>query len=209
MPKVTYPRPCPTCRKEFSRRHFFFHKRQCGTTKNRYHCPHCPLTFSYISNKHRHIRQQHSNNPHSFICPECGKGFNSKQGMEVHLATVCAEVKPSFKCLFCSASFTRKKNRQIHMRKVHGRVCREEDINLLLHLQYLSEEPNCKDDWMFVESRPIKPGEHNICPCGQIHIHNYFFLENKLNGNRTFVGLACIKTLIIASGKSLLIFSIF
>ena len=56
------------------------------------------------------------------------------------------------------------------MRRVHGRICREQDINLLLHLQHLSEEPDCKDEWMFVESRPIEADEHHICPCGQNNI---------------------------------------
>lgn len=45
---------------------------------------------------------------------------------------------------------------------------------------------------MFVESRPIKPDEHNVCPFGQAPIHSYFFLENKFNGNRTFVGSTCL-----------------
>lgn len=81
------------------------------------------------------------------------------------------------------------------MRKVHGRICQEHDINLQLHLQHLSEEPDCKDEWMFVESRPFEENEHNICPCGQIDIKAFFFLENKINGNRTFVGSTCIKNI--------------
>ena len=81
------------------------------------------------------------------------------------------------------------------MRSAHGRICREQDINLLLHLRQLSEEPDCKDEWMFVESQPIEAGEHHICPCGQNNIQHYFFLENKWNGNRTFVGSTCIKSI--------------
>ena len=87
------------------------------------------------------------------------------------------------------------------MRKVHGRVCRDQDINLLLHLQHLSEEPDCTNEWMFVESRPIEAGEHCICPCGTPHIASYFFLENKLNGNRTFVGSTCIEHIDPRVGK--------
>ena len=45
---------------------------------------------------------------------------------------------------------------------------------------------------MFVESIPIKPDEHNVCPFGQAPIHSYFLLENKFNGNRTFVGSTCL-----------------
>ena len=48
---------------------------------------------------------------------------------------------------------------------------------------------------MFVESRPIQPGEHNVCPCGQTTIESYFFLENKINGDRTFVGSDCIRNI--------------
>ena len=106
---------------------------------------------------------------------------------------VSAEIKPSFRCWFCSASFTRHRSKQLHMRKVHGRICREQDINLLLHLQHLSEEPDCQDEWMFVKSRPIDVGEQHICPCGQNNIKSYYFLENKINGNRTFVGSTCIE----------------
>lgn len=112
--------------------------------------------------------------------------------MKVHLETVCAEVKPAYHCIFCGGRFTRDGNRQRHMRNVHGFGGDEEDVNLRLHLQHLSEGADCKDEWMFVESRPIEVGEPHICPCGQTDIQNYFFLENKLNGNRTFVGSTCI-----------------
>ena len=48
---------------------------------------------------------------------------------------------------------------------------------------------------MFVESRPIEADEHNICPCGQTSIQAYFFVENKINGNLTFVGSMCIENI--------------
>ena len=41
------------------------------------------------------------------------------------------------------------------MRRVHGRNCREQEVNLQLHLQHLSEETDFKNEWMFVESRPV------------------------------------------------------
>lgn len=44
-----------------------------------------------------------------------------------------------------------------------------------------------------MESRPIEQGEHNICPCGQTPIQEYFFLENKFNGTRTIVGSDCLR----------------
>ena len=81
------------------------------------------------------------------------------------------------------------------MRRVLGRICREKDMNLQLHLQHLSEEVDLQDEWMFVESRPIQSGAHNVCPCGQTPIHSFFFLENKINGNRTFVGSECIRNI--------------
>ena len=195
MPKVTYPRPCPTCGKELSKGQFFHHKKHCGTTENRYQCPHCPLSFSEKHHMQWHIQQQHSNTPQRFTCPKCHQAFTRKQNMTVHLETVCAEVKSCYKCWYCNASFTRQGNRQTHMRKVHGRICREQDINLFLHLQHLSEEEDFQGEWMFVESRPIEADEHNICPCGQKGIQAYFFLENKINGNRTFVGSSCIENI--------------
>ena len=78
------------------------------------------------------------------------------------------------------------------MRLFHGRVCRAQEINLLLHLQHLSEEKDCHNEWTFVESRPIEADEPSICPCGQNNIKEYYFLENKFNGNRTLVGSVCI-----------------
>ena len=78
------------------------------------------------------------------------------------------------------------------MRYDHGRICREQEVNLQLHLLHLSEENDFQNEWMFVESRPIQPDEHDVCPCGQTPIHSYFFMENKINGNRTFVGSTCI-----------------
>lgn len=177
MPKVTYPR------------------------LHRYQCSHCPLSFTQKGNLRRHVQQQHSKTPQRFTCPECGNEFTAKQGMKQHLETVCAEVKPAYICVFCSARFTWERSRRYHMQKVHGFGCDEEDINLLLHLQQLSEEPGCKDEWMFVESRPIDVGEHNICPCGQTGIENYFFLENKINGNRTFVGSTCIENIDSLAGQ--------
>ena len=64
-----------------------------------------------------------------------------------------------------------------------------------LHFQHLSEEEDFQGEWMFVESRPIEADKHNICPCGQTTIQTYFFVENKINGNRTFVGSKCIRNI--------------
>ena len=121
--------------------------------------------------------------------------------MKEHLATVCTDVKPSYHCCYCSASFRWLRTRQRHMRKVHGRVCRGQDINLLLHLQQLSEGKDCHNEWTFVESRPIEADEPHICPCGQTNIKEYYFLENRLNGNRTFVGSTCIEHIDPRVGK--------
>ena len=149
----------------------------------------------------RHVQQQHSEMPQRFTCPECHQAFTTKDGMKRHLETVCAEVKSSYKCWYCNASFTRHSNRQMHMRKVQKSVCREQDINLFLHLQHLSEEEDFQNEWIFVESRPIEANDHHICPCGQTDIQAYFFVENRLNGNRTFVGSTCIENIDPCVGK--------
>ena len=188
MPKVTYPRPCPTCGKEFNKRMFFYHKKQCGTTENRVQCPHCPLSFSRKYHMQWLVQQQHSNNPQRFICPKCNQVFTRKQHTKNHLEAVCAELKACYKCVFCNTSFKRQNHRKRHMPRVHGCICREQEVNLFLHLQHLSEEEDLQDEWMFVKSRPIEADELNICPCGQTSIQAYFFVENKINGNRTFVG---------------------
>lgn len=130
-----------------------------------------------------------------------------KERMKLHLETMCAEVKPCYKCVFCNASFTRHDNRQRHMRCVHGYICREQDINLFLHLQHLSEEEDFQGEWMFVQSRPNEADKHDICPCGQTTIQAYFFLENKINGNRAFVGSTCIENIDPRVGKVIAYFN--
>ena len=135
-----------------------------------------------------HVQQQHSNNPQRFICPKCNQVFTRKQHTKNHLEAVCAELKACYKCVFCNTSFKRQNHRKRHMPRVHGCICREQEVNLFLHLQHLSEEEDLQDEWMFVKSRPIEADELNICPCGQTSIQAYFFVENKINGNRTFVG---------------------
>ena len=140
----------------------------------------------------RHVRQQHWSNPLRFPCMICDKVLTSAQNLTLHMKTAHADEKPCFDCWFCNATFTRQNARQDHMRRVHARICREREVNLYLHLQHLSEEKNFKNEWQFAESRPIEHGEHNVCPCGQTHIESYFFVENKWNGNRTFVGSDCV-----------------
>ena len=134
-----------------------------------------------------HVRQQHSNNPLSFSCTICGTELTSAKNLRLHVKTVRAFQKPCFDCWYCNATFTWKISRQRHMRCVHGRICREQEVNLQLHLQHLSEEDDFQNEWMFVESRPIQPGEHNVCTCSQTPIKS-FFIENKFTGNRTFAG---------------------
>ena len=192
MPNITYPRTCPTCGKKLSKGRFFNHKKRCGTTEHRIQCPWCALTFGEKINMQCHVRQQHSNNPLRFHCTMCGKALASKQNLRLHMETVLGDKKPSFGCWYCNARFTMKKDRQIHMRCDHGRICREQELNLQLHLLHLSEENDIQNEWLFVESRPIQPDEHDVFPRGQTPIHSYFFMENKINGNRTFVGSTCI-----------------
>ena len=181
MPKVTYPRPCPTCGKHFNSSHFFQHKKRSGTTEHRVLCLFCPLTFAYKQDMEWHVRQQHSNNPLCFPCTICGTELTSAKNLWLHVETVHSIQKHCFGCWYCNATFTRKADRQRHMRRVHGRICREQEVNLQYHLQHLSEEDDFKNEWVFVESRPIEQGEHNICPSGQTPIQSYFFFINALN----------------------------
>ena len=143
----------------------------------------------------RHVRQQHSNNPPRFPCTICGQELTKATNLKLHMETIHADQKPCYSCGYFDATFTRKAVRQRHMRRVHGRICREQEVNLHLHLQHVSEEDDFKNEWVLVESRPIELGEHNICLCDQTPIHSYFFLENKFNGNRTFVGSDCLRNI--------------
>ena len=190
MQKVTYPRACPTCGKKLNRGHFCHHKKRCGTLEHRVQCPFCLLTFAYKRGMQHHVRQQHSNTLR-FPCTIYGLVLTGAKGLRVHVETVHSTQKPRYVCWFCNATFTRNDNRQIHMRRFHGRRCREQEVNLHLYLYHLSEGDDFQNEWMFMESRPIKRGEHNICPCGQTGLCYYFFMENKWNGNRT-LGSECI-----------------
>ena len=164
-------------------------------TEHRVQCPQCPLTFAYKGNVDLHIRQQHSNNPLCFACTMCGKILTTARNLRLHMETFHADQKPRFGCWYCNTRFTRKNNRQRHMRRYHERICRAQDMNLQLHLQHLSEEDDFQNEWMFVESKPIQPDEHNVCPCGQTPIQSYVFIENKFNGSRTFAGSECIRNI--------------
>jgi len=189
MPKVTYPRPCPTCGKECrARRTFNSHKQHCGI---RYQCQLCSLSFSRPEGRERHVRQRHSETPDRFPCTSCEKVFTSKQYWKQHTETLHGDGLPRFQCWYCDATYIWKSGRQEHMRRVHGRVCREQNVNLQLHLHHLSEENEFQGEWQLVEARSVLPGEHNNCPCGQTAMSSYFFLENKINGNRTFMGSKC------------------
>lgn len=195
MPKITYPRPCPTCGKPFSKSQFKYHKEVCSG--HRYHCTQCSLSFTLKSGLRRHIEQQHSPNPPYFRCPvpRCWKVFVSKHSRNLHVQTVHALVKPSFYCEYCGAKFAWKGNRQAHMRHAHDRICRGTSMNLLLHLRPLSHNPDCRDEWIFAKSRWIKPGEPRSCPCGKNNISSYYFLNNVKNNNRTVVGSTCIHSI--------------
>ena len=132
-------------------------------------------------------------NPSRFSRTICDKAFSCCQKMKLHMETVHAAGKPCFRCSYCHATFSRHDDRQTYMRRKHERRCREKDLNLYLHFQHLSEEDDFKNEWVFVESRPIQRGVHNVCPCGQTPLHSFFFMENNINGNRTFVGSDCIR----------------
>ena len=94
----------------------------------------------------RHVRQQHSNNPLRFLCMICDKVLTSAQSLTLHMKTAHADEKPCFDCWYCNATFTRQNTRQDHMRRVHGRICREREVNLYLYLQHVSKEENFKNE---------------------------------------------------------------
>ena len=108
MPKVTYPRSCPTCGKHFNSRHFLEHKKRCGKTEHRVHCLFCPLTFAFKHDMRRHVRQQHSKNPFRFPCTICGTELTRAENLRLHMETIHADQKPCYRCWYCNATFTWK-----------------------------------------------------------------------------------------------------
>ena len=194
MPKITYPRPCPTCGKPLSKTQFYRHKQLCSG--QRYFCTQCSLSFADKRGLQNHEEQQHSPNPPRFYCPKCNQGFTTKRNRNLHLQTVRHDhevlVKPCFPCVQCDASFTRKSNLQAHERYVHGRIRRAYEMNLRLHLQKVGFNDDGERQWRFVESRRIRPGEARVCPCGQTGISNKYFFEHVETTKETFVGSTCI-----------------
>lgn len=194
MPKITYPRPCPTCGKPLSKTQFHYHKKVCSG--HRYHCKQCERSFSQTSSLRHHVEQQHSLNPPRFYCPKCGQGFARKHNRDLHLQTVEHDnevlVKPQFHCVECSASFTRKCNLQSHERYVHKRIRRPYEMNLRLHLQKLCHNHDGEWPWMFVKSRRVRPGEPRVCPCGQTGIRHKYYFKIANTSITSFVGSTCI-----------------
>ena len=61
MSKVTYPRPCPHCRKLLNSRFSYCrHKAHCGKTKAKVQCLYCEKSFNRLDNCKRHMKNVHS-----------------------------------------------------------------------------------------------------------------------------------------------------
>lgn len=121
---VTYPRFCPNCGKHFNSRHFFEHKKRCGTSENRVHYLFCPLTFAFKHDMERQVRQQHPNNPFRFPCTICGTELTRAENLRLHMETIHADQKPCYRCWYCKATFTWKLSRQRHSKKsIYSFIC--------------------------------------------------------------------------------------
>ena len=61
MSKVTYPRPCPHCRKLLNSRFSYCrHKAHCGKTKAKVQFLYCEKSFNRLDNCKRHMKNVHS-----------------------------------------------------------------------------------------------------------------------------------------------------
>ena len=61
MAKITYPRPCPHCRKLLNNRFSYCrHKAHCGKTKAKVQCLYCEKSFDRLDNCKRHMKDAHS-----------------------------------------------------------------------------------------------------------------------------------------------------
>ena len=59
--KITYPRPCPHCRKLLNNRFSYGrHKAHCGKTKAKVQCLYCEKSFDRLDNCKRHMKNAHS-----------------------------------------------------------------------------------------------------------------------------------------------------
>ena len=94
MPKIKYPRPCPTCGKHLNSSHFFQQKKRCGTTEHGVQCLFCPLTFAYKQDMEWHVRQQHSNNPFRFPYTICGTELTSAR--KLNFLSIFSKIKELF-----------------------------------------------------------------------------------------------------------------
>ena len=133
MPKVTYPRPCPTCGRNLAKAISLFIRSNVvqlriviivHTALFRFHNQ-ITNSVTYGSNIRR-LRNV-------LLARIVIKHSQSKQKMKLHWESMCSEVKSCYNCVFCNASFTRRDSWQRHLRRVHRRICGEQDINLFLH----------------------------------------------------------------------------
>jgi len=112
MPKITYPRPCPSCGKEVPST-FSYHKKQCDTIQLRYQCLLRPVSFSCPSSRQYHVRQQPNNERfHDFMitisCTFCGNVFTKRQHLKDHTEKKHGEGRARSHCPKCQKQFKKK-----------------------------------------------------------------------------------------------------
>jgi len=105
MPKITYPRPCPSCGKEVPSI-FSYHKKSCGTIQLRYQCLWRPVSFSRPSSKQAHVRQQPNNE--RFPCTFCENVFTKRQHLKDHTEKKHGEGRARRHCPKCQKQFKKK-----------------------------------------------------------------------------------------------------
>ncbi|XP_068178660.1 zinc finger protein 345-like [Antennarius striatus] len=81
------------------------------TGKKTFSCPFCELTFSFRSDRQRHMMLHTGEKP--FSCSFCGKGFRESRDLWVHTRIHTGE-KP-FNCSLCGKEFRQVQHLRLHM----------------------------------------------------------------------------------------------
>ena len=187
-----------------------------GTEKQKMHCPYCPKTFTLKGNWQRHVKQKHATmRPSRVQCSYCPMTFSRKANCERHVKQKHSFMR-AFQVQFpyCVATFTEKESCERHVNHKHSteegdkqtedklrfdsihssRIPWNHNWEARLHsrLLSLSDGKDFMEQWRFIRSIDTHSYESS-CPCGKREIRYLYFIQNRFNGNMTFVGSECRK----------------
>ena len=152
---------CKMCSSTFKeKRYFLSHWKTVHVAKKTVKCEHCPLVFTYRSQRLRHTRAVHpevyeeigaaaagscsSDVKKEFECELCSMQFNKKEELDQHLELGHEEDESESKtdrtCEFCQKVYKKNKYLLIHLRAVH------------FESKFTCERDNCGREFSFKRS---------------------------------------------------------